>query len=120
MKRALICDVGGFIGSHIVKKLNAEGFWERSVDLKYPKFSTIVADDFVIVDLRDPVVCKGIFDALFEEVYQLADDMGGARYIFTGEYDADVMHNSATINLNMCYYFTHPQDVFIWNTTRWT
>jgi GDP-D-mannose 3', 5'-epimerase len=100
-KASLVCGAGGFIGSHLVKRLKTEGFWVRGVDLKYPQFSSTVADDFVIGDLRDPSVCKGVLDRPFDEVYQLAADMGGAGYIFTGEHDADVMHNSATINLNM-------------------
>ncbi len=100
-KQALVCGAGGFIGSHLVKKLKKEGFWVRGVDLKYPEFSETEADDFVIGDLRDPVVCKKITVRPFDEVYQLAADMGGAGYIFTGEHDSEVMHNSAMINLNM-------------------
>lgn len=103
-KTALVCGAGGFIGSHLAKKLKHEGFWVKCVDLKYPEFSKTAADDFVIGDLRDPIVCQKILDSPFDEVYQLAADMGGAGYIFTGENDADVMHNSATINLNMVYY----------------
>jgi nucleoside-diphosphate-sugar epimerase len=103
-KAALVCGAGGFIGSHLVKKLKKEGFRVRGVDLKYPEFSKTAADDFVIGDLRDPVLCQSILDGMFDEVYQLAADMGGAGYIFTGENDADVMHNSATINLNMVHY----------------
>ena len=103
-KTALVCGAGGFIGSHLVKKLKREGFWVRGDDVKYPEFSKTEADDFVIADLREPNVCKNILDRPFDEVYQLAADMGGAGYIFTGEHDADVMHNSATINLNMVYY----------------
>lgn len=101
MKRALVCGAGGFIGSHLVKRLKAERFWVRGVDLKFPEFSETVADDFVIGDLRDQTICREITDHRFDEVYQLAADMGGAGYIFTGEHDADVMHNSATVNLNM-------------------
>ncbi len=101
MKKALVCGAGGFIGGHLVKKLKANGYWVRGVDLKYPEFSATSADDFVIGDLRDQEVCRSITDQTFDEVYQLAADMGGAGYIFTGEHDADVMHNSATINLNM-------------------
>lgn len=101
IKRALVTGAGGFIGSHLVKRLKAEGYWVRGVDLKYPDFSPTAADDFIIGDLRDQRVCKNITDQRFDEVYQLAADMGGAGYIFTGEHDADVMHNSATINLNM-------------------
>jgi GDP-D-mannose 3',5'-epimerase len=101
MKTALVCGAGGFIGSHLVKRLKHEGFWVRGVDLKFPEFSETEADDFVIGDLRDQTMCAAITDRKFDEVYQLAADMGGAGYIFTGEHDADVMHNSATINLNM-------------------
>jgi nucleoside-diphosphate-sugar epimerase len=103
-KTALVCGAGGFIGSHLVKRLKKEGYWVRGVDLKYPEFSTTEADDFVIGDLREQSVCQAILDRAFDEVYQLAADMGGAGYIFTGEHDADVMHNSATINLNMAHY----------------
>jgi len=106
MKKALVCGAGGFIGSHLVKRLKREGFWVRGVDLKYPEFSETVADDFVIGDLRDPYLCRSIIDTRFDEVYQLAADMGGAGFVFTGENDADIMHNSAMINLNMldaCY-----------------
>ncbi len=106
MKKTLVCGAGGFIGSHLVKRLKKEGFWVRGVDLKYPKFSETEADDFVIGDLRDPYICKHVADRRFDEVYQLAADMGGAGFVFTGDNDADIMHNSALINLNMleaCY-----------------
>lgn len=101
MKQALVCGAGGFIASHIVKRLKGEGFWVRGVDVKFPEFAETEADDFVVGDLRDQSICADIVDRRFDEVYQLAADMGGAGYIFTGEHDADVMHNSATINLNM-------------------
>jgi nucleoside-diphosphate-sugar epimerase len=101
MKQALVCGAGGFIGSHLVKRLKREGFWVRGVDLKYPEFGRTAADDFVIGDLRDPVVCRSVTDRPFNEAYQLAADMGGAGFIFSGEHDSEVMHNSATINLNM-------------------
>src|SRR5918992_3069185 len=100
-RTAIVCGAGGFIGSHLVRRLKAEGYWVRGVDLKWPEFSPTAADDFVIEDLRDSIVCRKLFDRPIDEVYQLAADMGGAGYIFTGEHDADVMHNSATINLNM-------------------
>lgn len=106
MNTALVCGAGGFIGSHLVKRLKSEGFWVRGIDLKYPKFSETQADEFIIGDLRDPIVCRNVSDQNFSEVYQLAADMGGAGFIFSGENDADVMHNSALINLNMieaCY-----------------
>ncbi len=100
-KKILVCGAGGFIGSHLVKQLKKEGCWVRGVDLKYPEFSPTQADDFVIGDLRDPQVCRMATDQRFDEVYQLAADMGGAGYVFTGDNDADIMHNSALINLNM-------------------
>lgn len=101
MKSALVCGAGGFIGSHLVKRLTGEGYWVRGADLKKPLFSETTADDFIIGDLTDPIVVAKVLDKQFDEIYQLAADMGGAGYIFTGEHDADVMHNSATINLNM-------------------
>jgi nucleoside-diphosphate-sugar epimerase len=101
MKRALVCGAGGFIGSHLVKRLKKEGYWVRGVDLKYPEFSTTEADEFIIADLRDQRMCGIVLDNSIDEVYQLAADMGGAGYIFSGENDANVLHNSATINLNI-------------------
>jgi GDP-D-mannose 3', 5'-epimerase len=101
MKQVLVCGAGGFIGSHMVKRLKTEGVWVRGVDLKYPEFAETHADDFVIGDLRNADICRAVVDRRFDEVYQFAADMGGAGYIFTGEHDAAVMHNSATINLNM-------------------
>jgi nucleoside-diphosphate-sugar epimerase len=101
MKNILVCGAGGFIGHHLVRRLKGEGHWVRGVDLKYPGFSPTSADDFVIGDLRVPSLVSRIIDRKFDEVYQLAADMGGAGYIFTGDHDADVMHNSATINLNV-------------------
>jgi GDP-D-mannose 3',5'-epimerase len=124
MKTALVLGAGGFIGSHLVKRLKSEGFWVRGVDLKHPEFEPTAADDFIIGDLRDPRVVKNVFllesnngeyplnydynsprpyvqHMQWDEVYQLAADMGGAGYIFTGENDANVMHNSALINLNV-------------------
>ena len=101
MKRALVCGGGGFIGSHLARRLKNEGYWVRVVDLKYPEFSETAADDFVQGDLRDTNLCKEVVDQPFDEVYQLAADMGGAGFIFTGDNDADIMHNSAMVNLNM-------------------
>jgi len=101
VKKALVCGAGGFIGSHLVKSLKDEGFWVRGVDLKQPEFSASEADEFVVGDLRDVMVCKDVLNEQFDEVYQLAADMGGAGFVFTGENDADIMHNSATINLNI-------------------
>jgi nucleoside-diphosphate-sugar epimerase len=106
MKTALVCGAGGFIGGHLVKRLKAEGFWVRGVDIKFHDYEDTHADDFAVGDLRDQGFCRSVIDRRFDEVYQLAADMGGAGYIFTGENDADVMHNSATINLNVldaCY-----------------
>lgn len=117
-KRALICGAGGFIGNHMVNRLKEEGYWVRGVDLKYPEFSHTKADHFVRMDLRDSMEVDEIigfagscrnpyktwsrqFDKSFDEIYQFAADMGGAGYIFTGAHDADVMHNSASINLNV-------------------
>lgn len=128
MKTALVLGAGGFIGSHLVRRLKSEGYWVRGVDLKYPEFSKSEADEFLIYDLRDPRNVEAVmrldntfqFSFLpkpfvlitenavrFDEVYQLAADMGGAGYIFTGEHDADVMHNSAIINLNVTYFARH-------------
>lgn len=106
MKHALVCGAGGFIGGHLVKQLKRQGFWVRGVDLKFNEYSASEADDFAIGDLRDQAFCRSVIDRRFDEVYQLAADMGGAGYIFTGEHDADIMHNSAMINLNVldaCY-----------------
>jgi nucleoside-diphosphate-sugar epimerase len=124
MKTALVLGAGGFIGSHLVKRLKLEGFWVRGVDLKRPEYDETAADDFLLYDLRDPknveatmrlegynghpLPCKYLpypfsEELQFDEVYQLAADMGGAGYIFTGENDANVMHNSATINLNVAH-----------------
>ena len=100
-KAILVLGAGGFIGSHLVKRLKREGFWVRGVDLKYPEFSETEADDFVIGDLRDTYLCRAVIDRKFDGVYQLAADMGGAGFVFTGDHDADIMHNSAMINLNI-------------------
>lgn len=101
MRAALVCGAGGFIGNHLVRRLKREGFWVRGVDLKFPEYSDTDADDFFLGDLREPEVCLHVVDRRFDEVYQLAADMGGAGFVFTGENDADIMHNSASINLNM-------------------
>lgn len=101
MKTALVCGGGGFIGTHLVKRLKREGYWVRAADLKHPQFDSSEADEFIIADLREQADCRAVLDRKFDEVYQLAADMGGAGYIFTGENDADVMHNSASINLNV-------------------
>jgi len=114
MKTALVLGAGGFIGSHLVAKLKADGFWVRGVDLKRPEFSSSKADEFIVGDLRNlSLVSKVMYSPnqlseqdninSFDEVYQLAADMGGAGYIFTGENDANVMHNSSLINLNVVH-----------------
>jgi GDP-D-mannose 3', 5'-epimerase len=99
VKRVLVNGAGGFIGSHLVKSLKSSGFWVRGADLKKPEYSESAADEFVVGDLRGPEVVETVVSGI-EDVYQLAADMGGAGYIFTGEHDAAVMHNSALINLN--------------------
>ena len=101
-KTILVCGAGGFIGTHLVDSLKSQGHYVVGADLRFPLYSETTADEFYISDLRD----KDSVDYLlylhdYDEVYQLAADMGGAGYIFTGEHDADIMHNSATINLNV-------------------
>ena len=117
-KTALVLGAGGFIGSHMVKRLKTEGYWVRGVDLKEPEFSETAADEFIVGDLRDYGTVRRCirfagylgnyykeiaeqFTEPFDEIYQFAADMGGAGFIFTGENDADIMHNSASINLNL-------------------
>jgi nucleoside-diphosphate-sugar epimerase len=106
MKKALVLGAGGFIGSHMVRRLKEEGYWIRGVDLKLPEFTTSLANEFLIRDLRNQNLVKESLllnfpDFAFDEIYQFAADMGGAGFVFTGEHDADIMHNSATINLNV-------------------
>lgn len=101
MKRALVMGAGGFIGSHLVKRLKQEGFWVRGVDLKRPRYSPSMADEFLVGDLRNFDITREAFAGGFDEVFQLAADMGGAGFVFTGENDAAIMHNSAQINLNV-------------------
>ena len=118
MKKCLVLGAGGFIGSHMVKRLKEEGAFVRGVDLKYPDFSKSFADEFVTGDLRDVDFVRRVIQykgeqgnfynpvpnyliETFDEIYQFAADMGGAGYIFTGEHDAEIMHNSASINLNL-------------------
>jgi len=103
MKKILVCGAGGFIGGAMIKRLKEEGYWVRGVDLKYHEFldMTNLADEFLIGDLRDPKVCDLVVDESIDEIYQFAADMGGAGFVFTGENDADIMHNSAMINLNI-------------------
>ncbi|MFN3378722.1 MAG: NAD-dependent epimerase/dehydratase family protein [Runella zeae] len=100
MKKAIVCGAGGFIGGHLVKRLKSLGYWVKGIDVKYNEFEETVADEFVIGDLRDPKICEREIVKGIDEVYQLAADMGGAGYIFTGDHDAVVMHNSALCNLN--------------------
>ena len=105
MKRALVCGAGGFIASHLVKRLNAEGYWVRGVDIKHPEFSPSAADEFLLLDLRDAANCRralalsGSNASKFDEVYQLAADMGGMGFIHSAE--CEIMRNSALININM-------------------
>jgi nucleoside-diphosphate-sugar epimerase len=118
MKKCLVLGAGGFIGSHMVRRLKSEGAWVRGVDLKHPDFSKSAADEFVVGDLRDVDFVRRVIEykgeqgnfynsvpnyliETFDEIYQFAADMGGAGYIFTGEHDAEIMHNSASINLNL-------------------
>ena len=121
MKKALVCGAGGFIGGHLVKFLKAKGYWVRGVDLKLNEFHK-AADDFVLGDLRDPTIVADVIDQDMDEIYQLAADMGGAGFVFTGENDADIMHNSALINLNVAHEAAKKQvgRVFcIRNTINW-
>jgi nucleoside-diphosphate-sugar epimerase len=99
MKRILVNGAGGFIGGHLVKRLKAEGYWVRAVDRKRHEFAASPADEFIVGDLRDQDLARAAVQGI-DEVYQLAADMGGAGFVFTGEHDAQIMHNSATINLN--------------------
>lgn len=102
MKTILVCGAGGFIGTHLVESLKAQGHYVVGADLKSPEYSETAADAFYRIDLRVANNVDTLFDYhKFDEVYQLAADMGGAGYIFTGDHDADIMHNSATINLNV-------------------
>lgn len=100
MKKILVCGAGGFIGGHLVNRLKTDGHWVRGVDLKENEFGNNNSDEFILGDLRDPVVAQKAVKGI-DEVYQLAADMGGAGYIFTGDHDADVMNNSALCNLNV-------------------
>ena len=104
MKRILVLGAGGFIGSHLVTRLKEQGNHVIGVDLKFPEFSSSSADEFVIGDLRDPNVCESVIKNEIDEIFQLAADMGGAGYLFSGENDFNVMHNSALINLNVAHF----------------
>ena len=101
MKTALVCGAGGFIGGHLVKRLKKEGYWVRGADIKMHEYVGSLADDFIKGDLRDPRLVEEVIDQPFDELYQLAADMGGAGFVFSGDNDADIMHNSAMINLNV-------------------
>jgi GDP-D-mannose 3', 5'-epimerase len=109
MKTALVLGGGGFIGGHLAKRLKEGGLWVRVVDIKdkheFWKQNEI-CQEYVSGDLRDPNFVESVFDREFDEVYQLAADMGGAGYIFTGDNDANVMHNSGLVNLNIVHYAT--------------
>jgi GDP-D-mannose 3',5'-epimerase len=99
--KALVLGAGGFIGNYLVKRLKEEGYYVCGIDLKYPEFSSSLADDFIIGDLRDHSFCRDQIKSSYDEIYQLAADMGGAGYLFSGENDYNVMHNSSLINLNI-------------------
>lgn len=99
--RVLVIGAGGFIGGHLVTRLKKDGYWVRGVDIKEHEYKDTDADEFVVADMRDVDKVKQVIDSDIYEVYQLAADMGGASFVFTGENDADIMHNSATINLNV-------------------
>lgn len=101
MKRVAVLGAGGFIGSHLARRLKDEGCFVRGADLKRPRYAASAADEFMVCDLRDPQVARAVLDGGFDEVYQLAADMGGAGYVFTGAHDAAIMHNSAQVNLNV-------------------
>ena len=135
VKKALVLGAGGFIGSHMVKRLRSEGYWVRGVDLKYPEFSNTEANEFIIGDLRDVSFVERVIQykgdrgnfykfvpsrylQSFDEIYQFAADMGGAGFVFTGENDADIMHNSASINLNVLESVRKFNDFVGKNVTR--
>lgn len=103
MKRIAILGGGGFIGGHLSHRLKNEGHWIRICDIKRHEYwnHNEICDEFIIADLRDPKAVKIIIDDTIDEVYQLAAHMGGANFVFTGENDADIMHHSALINLNV-------------------
>lgn len=103
MKKILVCGAGGFIGTHLVSSLKKQGHYVIGADLKKPEFSETDADEFYIMDLRKQTNVEKLLTSDIYEIYQLAADMGGAGYIFTGDNDADIMHNSAMINLNIVH-----------------
>ncbi len=106
MKKILVCGAGGFIGSHLVRSLRAQGHYVIGADLKFPEFSITECNEFHQVDLRNQRSVTRLFKRDIDEVYQLAADMGGAQFIFSGDNDADIMHNSAIINLNILHEMT--------------
>jgi nucleoside-diphosphate-sugar epimerase len=106
MKKILVCGAGGFIGTHLVRSLKAQGHYVIGADLKFPEFSITAADEFYQVDLRNQRSVTKLIKRDIDEIYQLAADMGGAGYIFIGDNDADIMHNSAIINLNILHEMT--------------
>jgi nucleoside-diphosphate-sugar epimerase len=101
MNKVLVCGAGGFIGNHLVRNLKLKGYYVIGADLKYPEFSNTSADEFHVTDLREQHNVQNLISSDISIIYQLAADMGGAGYIFTGEHDADIMHNSCQINLNI-------------------
>jgi GDP-D-mannose 3',5'-epimerase len=121
MKTALVLGAGGFIGSHMVKRLKEEGYWVRGIDLKHPDFSMSKADEFIIKDLsiyeniKDSIEIEGL---PFNEIYQFAADMGGAGYVFTGDNDSKIMENSALINLNLLKAQSRLNDINNINKTK--
>ena len=134
-KKALVLGAGGFIGSHMVRRLRSEGYWVRGVDLKHPEFSKTESHEFIQGDLRDVSFVERVIQFKgyqgnfyhsvlsrylqpFDEIYQFAADMGGAGFVFTGENDADIMHNSCTVNLNILESVRKFNDITGWNTTK--
>jgi nucleoside-diphosphate-sugar epimerase len=134
-KTALVLGAGGFIGSHMVRKLRSEGYWVRGVDLKYPEFSKTESHEFIQGDLRDVSFVERLIQFKgyqgnfyhnvpsrylqpFDEIYQFAADMGGAGFVFTGDNDANIMHNSCTVNLNVLESVRKFNDITGWNTTK--
>jgi nucleoside-diphosphate-sugar epimerase len=135
VKKALVLGAGGFIGSHMVKRLRAEGYWVRGVDLKFPEFSKTEANEFIVGDLRDVDFVRRVLEwkgeqgnfyqsvpyryiQVFDEIYQFAADMGGAGFVFTGENDAEIMHNSCSINLNVLEMQRQMNERFGKNVTK--
>lgn len=117
MKKVLVCGAGGFIGSHLVRSLKAQGHYVVGADLKLPEFSTTAADEFYQVDLRNQQQVTKLITPDMDEIYQLAADMGGAGFIFVGDNDADIMHNSALINLNILHETTFKKTPKIFYTS---